>query len=157
MKRKLGVGLSVAVAASLFIGASFPGTASAEPFRPTSMAPGAFIATFPIQDVLTLSVALFDHPNGGAGPFAPRLGGRTVTFTSGGKLLCTATTSNVGAAGPVTDYGIAKCRFNLFSPGGLTALLTNSAMATFAGDEVYKPSSVFVPAFGPPAPKHVTF
>jgi hypothetical protein len=155
MRRKLALGLAVALAASLFIGVSLPGTASAEPIRPTSMAPGAFIATFPIQDLLTLSVALFDAPS--PGPFVQRLGGRTVTFTAGGKLLCTATSSVVGEVQPVSDFGIAKCRFNLFSPGGLTAWLTGRALATFAGDDVYKPSTVVVPAFGPPAPKHVTF
>ena len=48
MQRKLGVALSVVLAASLLMGVTVPGTASADPVRPTSMAPGAFIATFPI-------------------------------------------------------------------------------------------------------------
>jgi virginiamycin B lyase len=61
--------------------------------------------------------------------FGQPVAGRTITFTSGGTQLCSATTAATGTA---------SCKVTLL--GELAVLLSNRYMATFAGDSDYLPS-----------------
>ena len=149
--RKLVLALASVVVASLLSGSVAPGAAGAAEPQPTTLVPGAVVLDTELH-IFEVSAALFV---GQPAPFAPRLPGRTVVFTAGGQPLCSAVTSS--EFGEVSDYGIARCSFNPVSPGGIMALLTGSAKASYAGEAGYAPSTVKVPLIGQAPPKHVTF
>ncbi|MET3960756.1 hypothetical protein ABIE44_000690 [Marmoricola sp. OAE513] len=63
--------------------------------------------------------------------------GATVTFSVGGKKMCSAKSVVVGTDGPFTVTAVATCKATI----GLGHALRNSYVASFAGDDLYLPSS----------------
>lgn len=63
--------------------------------------------------------------------------GATVTFSVGGKTMCSAKSVVVGTDGPFSVTAVATCKATI----GFGSALKNSYVASFAGDDLYLPSS----------------
>lgn len=146
-----------ALASALVIGAvvglAGPRVADAAPDTriPTAFEGGGFVLATPARSgglgstsepkVLTAWVKL--HGASGVG-----IGLKQVTFTSGGVPVCSAVTR--GAL--ISDflvYGQATCSVNPLTVGGLRAILTGQLTATFAGDDVFQPTTIQLKPIGP--------